>query len=530
MVEVRLAGYNIDAEVVEAAKQLILAVQNGDEDILEAVRQGGFIRPEQFSPETVPAAYARISRDPRHLAEIRADARDDVEKAQKSNATIVFDMGHKSVGNHANFNLDVTGISRLAIESLEARRIGTGYTEKSQRYITMEGDYVRPADLSPEDLASFVNLIENVQNAFYARNFETLVEYHFENAGKQYKTGKRNKRLEGLGKEDARFALGLATEGQVGVTFSATALEHAVRILKYSPIAEERDLAQKLYAAAVPIAPSLTWYTDPERFEEQFGRPLEDGNFRDSPQTMKKAAADVFAKLPDRLENPLNVKYSNTVSDVTRIDCNDIDTNVMAAVLFANSKEPLKRCYQAAGHLNANPEKSMQFMQEILQHVTGYDNPPREFEFAEGLKFAVDVSSSCFAQYKRHRMMTLLAQDYDPDLGIIVPDSIKETGLEQELQDVCGQSADLHAKFKERYGKAAEYCLTNAHKRRILVGINPREMNHFSRQRCDGHAQWDIRSRSNAMVWLAREIAPLAHLVTCGKDAFAARHKEIYGK
>ena len=71
-------------------------------------------------------------------------------------------------------------------------------------------------------------------------------------------------------------------------------------------------------------------------------------------------------------------------------------------------------------------------------------------------------SSSAFAQLKRHRMMTLLSQDYDPDLGIVVPDSIREVGLEQQLKDVCDRSAELYNEFLPRYGRAAEYCLTNA--------------------------------------------------------------------
>jgi hypothetical protein len=47
-----------------------------------------------------------------------------VERARSSNRTIVFGLGHHSVAEHAVFNFDILGCSRLAIEALDpVRRI-----------------------------------------------------------------------------------------------------------------------------------------------------------------------------------------------------------------------------------------------------------------------------------------------------------------------------------------------------------------------------------------------------------------------
>ena len=43
----------------------------------------------------------------------------EVDRARRSNETIIFKMGHNSVAEHAVFNFDVIGLSRLAIEELE---------------------------------------------------------------------------------------------------------------------------------------------------------------------------------------------------------------------------------------------------------------------------------------------------------------------------------------------------------------------------------------------------------------------------
>ncbi len=525
MVEVVLAGFNVDAEVVES------------------VQEGKDVSSEQLSPESVPASYARISRDPRDIPELRRDAREDVKSARRSNRNIIFQMGHKSVGNHANFNFDVMHISRLAVEWLEARRVGAGYTEKSQRYITLDGDYVMPEEFSREDQVKFRDLVENVQNRFYLDNLDALVDYHFEQnpdlakaaadteaRGVPDKRNRAKNMLEGWGKEDARYALGLAIEAQVGVTFSATALEHAIRNMKYAPLAEVRELAGKLFDVTKGIAPSLILYTDPEIFQRSFrGKELQDGAFREGPEHIRKVVSDTLKDIKLKLSfvNPASFSYQG--DDVALVRNNDHDMNILAAVLFSNSQWPIEECYLAAKELKRDGDRALKFMRDVWQYVSEFDNPPREFEHGGPLMFAMTVSSSCYAQLKRHRMMTLTAQDYNPKLSFTCPDSVKAVGLESALKEVVDRSSELYREFLPKYGRAAEYCLTNAHRRRVLVSVNSRELNHLARQRCDSHAQWDIRDKAHKMLALAKDYAPLAHLLSSGKDEFQELKEEIYG-
>ena len=127
--KVVLAGYNVDRDVLDELKRLA-----GPERL-------------DVTPETLSASYARISRDPRPADELRRAARKEVEKARRSNQTIIFKMGHHSVAEHAVFNFDVVGPSRLAIEELERFRLAS-FTEKSQRYITLGDDFVVPDEVA----------------------------------------------------------------------------------------------------------------------------------------------------------------------------------------------------------------------------------------------------------------------------------------------------------------------------------------------------------------------------------------------
>ncbi len=157
---VRLAGLNLDADLVRDVQELLGVLDrecttaqmgnSGDErrSWMEALadKLRGPLALDSFTPETLAAAYARISRDPRPVTELRRSARTGVARARKSNENIIFGLGHASVAEHACFNFDILGLSRLAAEELQSHRL-LSFTEKSQRYISLATDYVIPPEL-----------------------------------------------------------------------------------------------------------------------------------------------------------------------------------------------------------------------------------------------------------------------------------------------------------------------------------------------------------------------------------------------
>ncbi|MBM3312244.1 MAG: FAD-dependent thymidylate synthase, partial [Candidatus Aminicenantes bacterium] len=157
--------------------KVVLAGYNVDRDVLDELKRRG---PERLdvTPETLSASYARISRDPRPAGELRRSAREEVEKARRSNRTIIFQMGHHSVAEHAVFNFDILGASRLAIEELERFRLAS-FTEKSQRYITLGDDFVVPDEIAAsEGRELFIDTVK-AQNALYHRLYGRLKPYVF---------------------------------------------------------------------------------------------------------------------------------------------------------------------------------------------------------------------------------------------------------------------------------------------------------------------------------------------------------------
>ena len=483
--------------------QVILAGHNLDQTLLsrlrESLRQGSLsedlagLDPNAVTPETLSAAYARISRDPRPIPELREEAIGDVTAARQSNQRIVFGFGHASVAEHAVFNLDVLGISRLAMEALEATRLGS-YTEKSQRYILLDRDVVIPAEIagSPHEKA-FRRLIR-VQQDGYQEAYAALCRHLEETHPEAWGSRKGRRGLEGIAKEDARYFLGMATTGQVGVTLNARSLESTIGRLAADPLTEVRALGEALHRAVVGIAPSLVRYTaasehrreTPASLCRQLGEP-------DTPT----ADVDACVRLID----------GSTAGD-------DL---ILTAIVHGHGHRSWK---QASEHVRSLDEEGrLRLARESLRRMEAYEGPLRQYEVAH-FTFELILSASAFAQLKRHRMATLLPQTYDPSLGITVPPSFAPVALGAKLDQIRAESEHIHAQLCEHCPPAATYALTNAHRRRVLFQANARELYHLSRLRMDEHAQWDIRQLATQMIHQAQERMPLAMMLAAGKSDF----------
>jgi hypothetical protein len=127
-------------------------------------------------------------------------------------------------------------------------------------------------------------------------------------------------------------------------------------------------------------------------------------------------------------------------------------------------------------------------------------------------------------------MATLTWQRYDPSLGVTVPPSVVEIGAEKDFRGVIERTNEAHAVLEKEIGPAADYVLTNAHRRRALLKLNVRELYHISRLREDATAQWEIRRIAAEMSRLARKAMPLSCLLIGGKDAYPDVYDRVFGR
>lgn len=503
--EVLLAGYNLDGDVIRE-----LAAKHPER--------------QDLTPETVAAAYARISRNPRPVNELRSIARGEVEKARASNRNIVFEMGHSSIAEHAVFNLDILKVSRLLVESIERFRLAS-YTEKSQRYVLFQEDFVIPAEVRRTSLEELFLATVRDQNRFYHDLYERLRPYVFAQHPDLAADPANKPLLEGWAKEDARYIIPLATETQLGMTANARNLELMIRRLASHPLEEAREYSRRLYEAVQNVAPSLVRYTEPTAYDRQTRQEL----FAQADRIIagrQGHGTGEGLKHPAPFAEPAIPTAETANGDVRLLEATpSADDKTAAALLFSVTCLPLARCREMAAGLAGKEKEAL--LKAALRRMKAYDAAPREFEQAS-LTFELTISATCFAQLKRHRMASLTVQDYDPALGVTIPPAVLAIGMEKPFRELCRRTEETWEKIRGAAPEAAAYVLTNAHRRRVVMTLNGRELYHLARVRADRHAQWDIRRTSEAMVAAGREAMPLTLLLASGKDGFDALRDRVF--
>ena len=483
--KVSLAGYNVEHELAS-----------------ELTKAG--VVP---TPETISAAYARVSRSRKEVEELRHEARKEIVRSRRSNQTIVFDMGHHSIAEHAVFNFDIIGASRLAVEALEHHRLNS-YTERSQRYVSLSNDFVVPAEFEDDELREDFTATVKLQNRYYHLLCERLQQYLRE------KHPSEDPAVTETGaKEDARYITSLATRTQLGFTVNARNLELVVRRLSAADLAEVRELGTELYRQAVAVAPSLLVFTGPTGYEKTTRNRLRE-----------YATSFMVPAFPRRPKNFI----AHSASDVTLVDYSpNADNKLLAAMMHSNSKASFAECLARIERQTLARKKEI--FKLACQDLQAYDAVLREFEHLY-LSFELVISASCYAQLKRHRMMTVTCQPYNPNVGWTIPVSVAEIKEHKNFKEILARTEETHARLAARNPVAAQYVLTNAHQRRVVVTMNARELYHVSRLRQDMTAQWDIRDIAGRMVEQARHVMPLTLSLAEGKDGYARVYQELFGQ
>jgi hypothetical protein len=280
-----------------------------------------------------------------------------------------------------------------------------------------------------------------------------------------------------------------------------------LRRLAACPLEEAGEYSRQLYAATKDIAPSLVRYTAATEF---------DLLTRDAIRAVAESIIGGAGLAP----------VSGPVEEVRLAWATpDADNRTAAALLHAASSLPLEKCLQVAAGLS--PAEREALFKASFRRMKAWDTPLREFENVD-LQFDLVVSASCFAQLKRHRMATLVTQDYDPALDVTVPPAVAAIGMEKPFREMTARTEEAFETIRRAAPLAAPYILTNAHRKRVLMKMNARELYHIARLRADRHAQWDIRRLTEKMLEQARKAMPLTLMMAGGKDRFAELYDQYF--
>ncbi len=441
------------------------------------------------SPAVIATACAGISHQMKNFQELRKKYQnlDELINLDKK----LIEMGHKSIAEHMFFNFDVE-LTRLGVEFLEMHRL-VSYTEKSQRFTVVKPDaFFIPKEL--EKISEVGDLIKEQVNLYG----KALKKIRNDILKKKY--GAEWKKYDGKAKENARYCLSLIVTAPLNFSVNGRELEYIICKANSNELHEIRKFGKRLdneLKKKVPEVNHLLKYTSKDNYYSE------------------------NRKLKDFISGIGFEKNKNFYIEFEK----NIDEKIIAAILFKNSETNYDVCLKKAKKMNL--QNKGKIIKLSLQDMEKWHDAPREWENAY-VRFSKPISASCFAQLKRHRIMTLLSQDYDPNLGYYFPEIIEEIGLKEEYKKVYDKDSELMIKLKKAGNSGWQYLTTNGHMKNVYVVMNFRELYHFSRLRQDIHAQDEIRfDTANPLCNFFKDRS-IAGILLGGKHEFEKTKKEIY--
>jgi thymidylate synthase ThyX len=435
------------------------------------------LSPRALSPETIAVAFAKTSRAPESFREIAAELSD--EKSAKFHEKWVVGYGHASVAEHAVLHVAFENVSRIAIETIESSRLAS-YTEKSTRYQKWGADdFTIPPELREAGHPLQDEFIQTVRFLFstYAESLDPLKNLILEKTPRRENESDEayDRRIRSQYVDRCRFILPAAANANVGMTANARVLEIVIRKMLSHPLAEVRQIGERLKEVSKAETPTLVKYADAVPYFVETVQDLGIRNYQ-LPITNYESHSSKWCSLID---------YDK-----------DGEKKVLAAALYRFNEMPFA---DALTYIESLSEQGKAELAEtLLKRLSRFDVPLRELEYCN-YTFDLIMDQGAFAEFKRHRMMTQTPQRLSTRLGYTIPRLVTEAGFGSKYEAAMQSAIQMYEKLHAFNPDVAQYIVPNGFNRRVLAQFNLREAFAFCQLRSAANAHFSIRRVAQKM-------------------------------
>ena len=463
-------------------------------------------------PEIQAYAMAKYSRSSLSMKESLKEI--TAQRAEKFLNTYYFQYGHRSIADLAHIALAIERLSILAAivvadeQRWDGQERSTRYQDfRKSGYYTPSFSDVSSRTLYRETIESLFTTYEKVSQ----RTFEYLAGITPRPA--EMKPDAYERTLRARAFDISRYLLPLATNTSLGEIVNARTLESQVAHLLAQPHKEVRDLGALLKQAAISpaynpneeslraliaeiralspeiadraereflrevrVAPTLVKYADPNLYEIETRRELQ------------QAAADLMrgariepAPLVDLLDNDL-------------VDDDRFEIELATTLLYAHchySYRQLRNTVAAAGEAQRR-----EIIDLGLRHRGPHDELPRSFSAGQQFRFDILMDIGGFRDMHRHRRCIQIMQDFTTVHGFDTPPEVEAAGVRSDYESAMQRAAAAVEKFAESGGEEAaqnaQYAIPLAFRKRTLFKMDFAEAVYISELRTTpaGHASY----------------------------------------
>lgn len=484
-------------------------------------------------PEIQAYAMARYSRSALSMADSISEL--TAEKAESFLNTFYFEYGHRSIADMAHLAMAVEDISILAAIRVVDEQLWDGQ-ERSTRYqVFRKGSYIVPADIEADkDARRRFSKTCDALFQTYGDMTAALVEVFVQAYPKpnEMPDGLYRRTLRARAFDISRGLLPVGTKTSIGQVVSARVLEGQISRLLSDPVAEVREVGDRLRQACLqpamnPKSDELSALLSAERLAElpdalrepltQFLARIESPRLAPTlvkytepvpyPRNMLTDMAQHAASLPEALNNE---------TATVRLAAADTSEREAVATLLYRA-DPEGRSYSAIqrGVQAMDDHHVARLLAQALEQRGSHDEFPRELRAGYALNFDMLIDIGAFRDLHRHRRCIQIVQDMtfrhgydDPETvfsrGLASADALeaaRNAGLLDKYASALDDAGSLVASLQDRFPESAVYALPLAYKTRALFKMDAAEAAYIIEQRTgEGghpsyrHIAWEMLS------------------------------------
>jgi thymidylate synthase ThyX len=389
-------------------------------------------------PEILAYAMAKYSRSALSMRESLTEI--SAQRAEQFLNTFYFQYGHRSIADLAHLAFAVERLSLLAAIVLVDEQRWDGQ-ERSTRY----QNFLKSGWYFPDfggDSTSAKLYSDTVENLFaaYQRTTTAVQEVLRSQVERpeSLKPDAYERTLKARAFDVARYLLPLATNTSLGQIVSARTLETQVSRLLSHPVAEVRDLGEKLRDAATGAAWNVNAqpaqaFVDKLAALEDAGeltaeaRELFTREVRTAPTLVKYSQPNTYetatraelAQAAAELLNGTPIALTRVVDLVERTET--LEVELAATLLYSASHHPYRQIRDLVAGLPA--ARVEEIIELGTKHRGKHDETLRAFHAGAALRFDILMDIGGFRDMHRHRRTTQIIQGFTARHGYETPSS-----------------------------------------------------------------------------------------------------------
>jgi len=448
-------------------------------------------------PEVVKGAlFARYSRSAKSLRRLFLDefagqvaevpvapVLVGVERAEQLYERVFLEYGDDSVAQLGSVHLACEDVSNVLTKVLEWGRL-MAYLEQSTRYVPYTDRpggrfrYHVPAEIEAPELREAYEAALDDAFATYAAWLPRLEEHYaraFPREGDSspgaWKRSIRAKALDAL-----RGLLPAATLANVGIHGTGQAYEALLLRMRAHPLAEAREVAQRMLVELRKVIPAFLRRVDVEERGVRWTRYL-----RETREGTERVARELLAGVRPTPQPDVVLADHDPEGEV----------KVVAAALYAACELPDTQLLERVRAMSAE-ERTRVLRAYVGERANRRHKPGRAFERA-WYRFDVLTDYGAFRDLQRHRMLTVEWQPLTPRHGWLAAEAVEEAGALGDWARVMDRTAEVHERLcAAGLGLVASYVVPMAYRIRFYLELNAREALHVIELRTapQGHASY----------------------------------------